>query len=78
MKTKIVVNRDAVKELLQMEEAVAPSAHAIAASAGPGMTVEIEHGAARVRASVRTETFEAMRAEAEDRALTSAIDAGRR
>lgn len=52
-------------------------ARAIAANAGEGMEVDIEVGANRARASVRTTTIRAMRAEATQRALTRAIDAGR-
>jgi hypothetical protein len=49
----------------------------IAKAAGEGMEVDTEVGPNRVRASVRTATPEAMRREAQDRALTRAIDAGR-
>lgn len=49
----------------------------IAARAGSGMEVESSVGANRARVSVRTATPAARRAEAEDRALTRAIDAGR-
>lgn len=52
-------------------------ARRIAAAAGPGMEVDVEVGAKRARASVRTATYEAMRAEATDRALSRALDAGR-
>ena len=52
---------------------------AIAAAAGGGDDFEVETrvGANRVRTSVRTATHEGRKAEAEDRALTRAIDAGR-
>lgn len=52
-------------------------AQAIAAQAGPGMEVSSELGPNRARASVITATTEARVAEATDRALTAAIDAGR-
>lgn len=52
-------------------------AERIAEAAGPGMEVSSQIGATRARASVVTATTEARRAEAVDRALTSAIDAGR-
>ena len=47
-------------------------------SAGPGDKMTTEVGPNRVRVEVRTETFEAMRAKAKHRALTRAIDRGRR
>jgi hypothetical protein len=49
----------------------------IATAAGDGHEVELAVGRVRARASVRTATFEAMRAEAENRTLSRAIDAGR-
>lgn len=52
-------------------------AEAIAAAAGEGHEVEVRTGGARARASVRTATFQAMKAEAVDKTLTSALDAGR-
>jgi hypothetical protein len=54
-------------------------AERIASAAGPGMEVDsqITGGRGRARASVRTATTEARRAEANDRALTRALDAGR-
>lgn len=52
-------------------------AHAIAAAAGEGHEVEVRTGGARARASVRTATYQAMRAEAVDKTLTSSLDAGR-
>jgi len=52
-------------------------AAAIAARAGEGFEHETAAGRNRARAAVWTATAEAARAEAEDRALTRAIDAGR-
>ncbi|MPZ66169.1 MAG: hypothetical protein GEU83_11860 [Pseudonocardiaceae bacterium] len=52
-------------------------ARAIADRAGPGHDVESEVGANRARAVVYTVTFDAMLAEAHQRTLTRAIDAGR-
>jgi hypothetical protein len=51
----------------------------IAAAAGgePDYEVETRVGANRVRVSVRTATHEAREAEATDRTLTQALDAGR-
>jgi hypothetical protein len=55
-------------------------ARQIAEAAGgePDFEVESRVGANRVRTSVRTATHEGRTAEAEDRALTQAIDAGRK
>lgn len=77
---KIEMNPAGVREVLQSEGVRADlrrRAEAIAAAAGEGMEADSRIGATRARASVVTATPEAMRAEAEDRALTSAIDAGR-
>jgi hypothetical protein len=49
----------------------------IAAAGGEGMEVSSRIGATRARVSVITATRAARKAEATDRALTSAIDAGR-
>lgn len=52
-------------------------AQAIAAAAGGGMEVDSHVGRSRARATVAAVSWEARRAEASDRALTRAIDAGR-
>ena len=81
MAAKVKVDSGAVRRLLQSPEVRADlerRAHAIAAAAGPGMEVDSEVGPTRARASVRTATRDAVLAEAKDRALTRAIDAGRR
>lgn len=49
-----------------------------AAAAGEGFEADSQVGRTRARASVRTATTEARLAEAKHRALTNAIDAGRR
>lgn len=50
----------------------------IAAAAGEGMVAEqVYVGKDRARVAVYTDTIEAKKAEAEDRALTIAIEAGR-
>lgn len=49
----------------------------IATAAGDGMMVKTGSNSSRVWALVYTGTREAMEAEAEDKALTMAIDAGR-
>lgn len=79
-KTKIVLNGAGFKALLTSPEVQADldrRAAAIAAAAGPGNAVQSRPSGNRGRATVYTESVEAKRAEAEDRALTRAIDAGR-
>lgn len=49
----------------------------IAAAAGDGMAASVQSGRTRARASVITETPEAMEREARHAALTRSIDAGR-
>jgi len=78
--TRIELNSQGVRDLLRSQEVKADLEHraaAIAARAGEGMEHDSRVGRARAHASVWTETPEAMRAEAQDRALTRAIDAGR-
>lgn len=80
MATRIELNSKGVRELLRSEPVKADlerRAAAIAARAGEGMASDARTGRNRAHASVWTDTPEAMRAEATDRALTKAIDAGR-
>lgn len=80
MAVKIVVNRKGVRELLRSPEVqrdLERRADQIASAAGPGHIVDSERGPNRARASVRTDTIEAMVDEAEHRTLTRALDAGR-
>lgn len=77
---RVQLNRAGVRELLRSSEVRADlerRASAIARAAGDGMETDSEVGPNRARASVRTATSEAVKAEAEHRSLTSAIDAGR-
>lgn len=77
---KIKLHKQAVRALLRSNEVLTDlqkRATDIAVAAGPGMEVDTEIGRNRARASVRTATPEAVRAEAKDRDLTKAIDAGR-
>lgn len=79
-KVRVVLNHDGIRQLLQSDEVrsdLERRANAIASAAGPGHRVESEVGPNRVRVAVVTETIEAMIAEATDRTLTRAIDAGR-
>lgn len=80
---KIELNSAGVQQLLKSGEIqadLARRAAAIATAAGASggeFGHEANVGANRARASVWTEDFEAMRAEATSRALTRAVDAGR-
>lgn len=81
MPVKVVINRAGVRQLLQSPEVRADlerRANAIAAAAGDGMEADSAVGPTRARASVRTATHDAVVAEATDRTLTRALDAGRR
>jgi hypothetical protein len=78
---RVVLNRRNIRALLKSEAVRADlerRAENIAAAAGPGHIVDSQIGRNRARAAVITSTAEAMRAEATDRNLTRAIDAGRR
>lgn len=81
---RIQLNRAGVRQLLRSEEVQADllrRAEQIAAAAGgeaAGFETSVVVGRNRARASVITATAEAMVAEARDRTLTRAIDAGRR
>jgi hypothetical protein len=77
---RIEVNSAGIQALLKSEEVQAlleAKGQRIAAAAGDGFEVSSRIGATRARASVITATRAARKAEAVDRALTSAIDAGR-
>lgn len=77
---RIEVNSAGIRSILQSPEVqsmLREKAERIAAAAGDGMEASSTIGATRARASVVTATKEAREAEANDRALTSAIDAGR-
>lgn len=77
---RVKLNRTGVRQLLQSPEIqgdLTRRARAIATAAGPGFEVISGPGATRARAMVVTDTFDAMLAEARDRALSRSIDAGR-
>lgn len=79
-RVRIEMNRAAIGALLKSPEVQADlkaRADRIAAAAGEGMVASVQVGKTRARASVITETVQAKRAEAKDRALTRALDAGR-
>lgn len=68
---------DAIRKSAAVRDELERRANLIAAAAGEGNEVEVRDGAHRARASIRTETYEARKAEAVDKTLTSALDAGR-
>jgi hypothetical protein len=77
---RIEVNSAGIQALLKSAEVQADlesRARRIAAAGGDGMEVGSRIGKTRARASVITATREARLAEATDRALTKALDAGR-
>ncbi|HNG25429.1 MAG TPA: hypothetical protein PLC03_15795 [Microthrixaceae bacterium] len=79
-KVRVSLNKRAVRDLLNSPEIVADlerRAARIAAAAGPGMASDAQPGKVRAHGRVWTDTPEAMLAEASDRALTAAIQAGR-
>lgn len=79
-RVRVEVNRKAVRDLLGSKEVaddLERRAEQIARSAGPGFRVEVERNRGRARAAVITDTIDAQLAEATDRSLTRAIDAGR-
>ena len=77
---RIEVNSAGIQALLkssEVQEFLKAKADRIAAAAGEGMEATSRIGRTRARASVVTATRAARRAEAVDRSLTKAIDAGR-
>lgn len=80
MTVKVKLNPAGIKDILKSGEVLkdlATRAVAIADAAGPGFETDLDVGSTRARASVRTTDEESRKAEAQDRALTRAIDAGR-
>ena len=76
-----MLNRRGVRELLRSSEVLRDMrrrAEAIAQRAGDGMVATAMVGTGRARASVITATAKAREAEATNRALTRALDAGRK
>lgn len=74
------MNGAGIKEILQsgaVQAELRARADRIAAAAGQGMEASLRVGRTRARASVITGSREAMLAEATDRSLTRALDAGR-
>lgn len=77
---RLKLHKDGIVALLQSEEVkqdLAARGSRIAEAAGDGVEAELTKNRDRAVVFVRTETNEARKAEAEDRALTRAIDAGR-
>lgn len=80
MAFKVKLNRRGVESILKSERVQADlraRASRIAAAAGPGMVASVGVGRNRARAAIITGTEAARDAEARDRALTRALDAGR-
>lgn len=78
---RVQLKRGAVEQLLKGPEItrlLTDMGQSIARAAGPGHEVNVDRGPNRVRVEVVTSTFEAMRNEARTRALTRAVQAGRR
>jgi hypothetical protein len=80
VKARIEVDHAGVEALLRSPEVkrdLERRAAAIAAAAGEGMASRTYQGRDRIRAVVWTQTNAARRAEAQNRALLRALDAGR-
>ncbi|MFF2621243.1 hypothetical protein [Oerskovia jenensis] len=80
MDVRVIMNGAGVRKALtdpKVRADLERRAGNIAAAAGPGMEVDSQTYSGRARASVRTTTARARRAEARDRALTRSLDAGR-
>ena len=74
----VKLNSDGVRALLQgndMQELLRGYGQQMRDTAGMGFVVDSEVGRTRARVRVSTATVEAMRAEAETRALTRAVSA---
>lgn len=79
-KVRIELNRDGIRELL-MSDAIAKecekAAQSIASRAGEGFEVselrKMGYGGGRVGYTVRTDTYEARKAEATDKVLSKAV-----
>lgn len=79
-KSKVKMNRRGAIAVLKSDgvrDDIQRRVNAIASTAGDGFVGRVSYGRDRVLGNVHAETPEAMRAESEDRALTSALDAGR-
>lgn len=77
---RIVLTRNGPRDLRRSREILRDlerRGEAIARAAGDGHRVEAEIGPNRARVAVITDTIDAMVAEATDRTLTRALDAGR-
>ena len=79
-KIRVELNSAGIDQLLKSPEVMAElqrRAGRVAAAAGEGFEAETYIGRDRARAVVRSTTAKAARAEAQDRALTRALDAAR-
>jgi hypothetical protein len=74
------INDDAIKAILngpEIEELIDERTKRIAEAAGPGFKPSVRKGKTRMRGSVITTDKASRLAEAQDRALTKAVEAGR-
>lgn len=79
-RVRVKLNHRGVRQLLrspEMRDDLERRARNIANAAGEGFEADSQLGRTRARAMAYTTDAESMRAEASDRALTRAIDAGR-
>lgn len=78
---KVVLNSPAVAALLKgggnVDLLVSEAGGKALGAAGEGHELRVTVGRSRIRATVITTTFEAIRREAEDHTLTAALDAAR-
>lgn len=80
MTVRIKLNRQGIREILRSDGVKADlskRAQRVRNAAGPGHAVDVTTGRNRVRASVRTDTIDAMLAQAETKNLTRAMQAAR-
>lgn len=79
-KIRVDLNSEGIAELLkstELQNELDRRAQRVAAAAGDGFEADTYIGRDRARSVVRATTAKALRAEAQDRALTRALDAAR-
>lgn len=77
---RVEMNHSGARQILRstaVRENIGERAERVAGAAGPGFEAQVIMGRNRALAYVSSTTDEAARAEAEDRALTRAMDAAR-
>lgn len=81
VKAKATINSKGAQDVLKsagVAREVRARLERMQAAAGPGHRIRVAVGRTRVRGTITTETRAAKRAEAQNKNLTRAIDAGRR